>query len=111
MNHQEFEAVVKRLQKDTDHFSNITAEVVDGCDEAKFDMQYISLDEMDRVKKTLKIRRMPLTDSEGDPVPAILAGKIIITELQKCPTCSHEKWKNVTRQVGAKLLGGSVVGW
>jgi len=116
LNSEEFSQIVERLRRDTEHFSNI--EVIehekrdDGHfgDDVIFDMKYVSLDELGEIKKRLKIHRFPEKFPDDSRV-FTFGGKVIISELKKCPTCGHEEWKNVTREVGAKLLGGSVSGW
>jgi len=121
VNRQQFLDMVERLRKDTEHCTNI--EVTEGedpfqedsdaelmGDQVIFDIKYVSLDELGVITKKLKIHRFPEKFTDGNPIP-VLGGKIVISELEKCPTCGHEKWKNVTREVQIKMLGGMVAGW
>jgi len=110
--HKQFVKMVERLKKDTEHFKNLEVGVTeDGHDEVIFDVKYVSLDELGEVNKRLRIHLMHIDKDAPPQLRALLDGKIIICEQKKCPTCGNEEWKNVTREVGAKLLGGSVQGW
>jgi len=112
MNHKDFEEMIKRLQANTKNFSNIETEVTEeGVDRVVFDIEYPSMDELDMVQKKLRIARFPEAFSDGTPISPIMAGKITICEYKTCLTCRHSEWKNVTKEIQIKLLGGIVPGW
>lgn len=108
-------AMVKRLERMSKHFNDVkvtenTAEGGD-ADEVRFVTNYFSLSELETIQKHLKIRRMKVPSGSPAVARHLLDGKCIIWEEVTCPTCGNTEWKNVTQELGAKLLGGNVPGW
>ena len=112
MNHKEFEEMVERLRANTKTFSNIETEITEeGTDRVTFDYKYASVEQMDIVKKRLRIARFPDAFPDGSPTTPMMKGKITICEIKKCSECGQEVIKNVTRELGALLQGVPVKGW
>jgi len=113
MDNNGFNHLVKRIKEDKEHFTNIEGPIVtpEGADEIIFDVEYLSLDELDTIKKRLRIHLMHATKDMPPQLQALIDNKVSICELKKCPTCGNEEWKNVTREINIKILGGSVRGW
>lgn len=75
-----------------------------------FTYKRLSLEEMGEATKRLKLHRFPDT-IDGEPTPEMMKGKVVASEAKKCPTCGHETWKNITKELGAVLQGIPVHGW
>lgn len=110
MDRKELREMVKRLEKDTKHFSDIEVEETDTGDDVIFDFTRFSQDDMETVTKRLKVHRFPSVFPDGSPIP-VMGGKVIVTELVKCPTCEAETWKNVSKEIGTIMQGVDVRGW
>ena len=114
MDHKQFLQMIESIRRHKGYSDiNVTGDSSKGddFDEVEFRVEYLSLSELGGINKVLKIRRLEVPPDSPKELKLFMDGKVICSEQKKCPTCGNVEWKNVTRELQIKLLGGNVPGW